>query len=238
MNVKRDIEKCQSCLNDGIKWSNKYMSEIIKQFQKEHALTPDGLIGKQTLTKIKELLNIYNDESLAHFMGQCDHESNGFTAVVENLNYSANALLKIFKKYFPSLDIAKKYERKPQSIANRVYANRMGNGDENSGDGWIHRGFGFIQLTGKNNQQAFAKYIKNDDIIENPSLIATKYPFESAKYYFDNNKIWLYTKTVDEKSILKVSKIINIGNVNSKLTPIGFDDRLGKTIKYYNMLKK
>jgi putative chitinase len=89
-----------------------------------------------------------SDEQLAHILGQCHHESGGFTADVENLNYGAKGLMGIFKKYFPTEALAKAYERQPEKIANRVYASRMGNGDEKSGEGWKYRGRGALQLTG------------------------------------------------------------------------------------------
>src|SRR3990167_2994459 len=95
----------------------------------------------------------------AHFLSQCKHESMNFTKTIENINYSAEGLKNVFKKYFPDDDTAKAYERLPEKIANRVYANRMGNGDENSGDGWKYRGRGYIQLTGKNNYTSFSKAI-------------------------------------------------------------------------------
>lgn len=213
------------------------MSQFIIDFQKNNGLTPDGQIGKQTLLKIKEVLKIDTIEQLSHFMGQCDHESGGFTILSENLNYSSDGLKKIFGKYFPN-NLSESYARNPHKIANRVYANRMGNGDENSGDGWKHRGFGPIQLTGKNIQDSFADYIKDNTVKINPELIATKYGFESAKYFFDLNKLWKYANTVDSNSILTVSRCINLGNPNSKSTPIGLDDRTKKTLFYYNLLKK
>lgn len=209
----------------------------IADFQKKYGLTPDGEIGKKTLLKIKEVLGVKSDECLAHFMGQCAHESGSFVNLTENLNYSAQGLTKTFSKYFNNIT-AKSYERKPNMIANKVYANRMGNGNEQSGDGWLHRGFGFIQLTGKNSQNAFADYIGDVQVKETPSLIATKYPFESAKYFFDVNNIWNYCNTVDANSILKVSKIINLGSVTAKGTPIGLDKRTEMTLFYYNLLKK
>lgn len=212
------------------------MSAIV-DFQKKHGLTPDGQIGKNTLNKIKEIFEIKSDEALAHFMGQCSHESGDFAHTSENLNYSAQGLLTTFRKYFTPAT-AKQYERNAEKIANHVYANRMGNGNEESGDGWKHRGFGFIQLTGKLNQDSFAKSINNLDVKDNPQLIASIYAFDSAKYFFDINNIWKYTSKVDSDSIKNVSKIINLGNVNSKLTPIGLDDRIKKTLFYYNMIKK
>jgi len=187
--------------------------------------------------KIKEVLKIQKDEDLAHFMGQCAHESEDFNHTTENLNYSAPALLRTFPTHFTNVT-AYQYQRNPEKIANHAYANRMGNGDEASGDGWKHRGFGFIQLTGKLNQDDFANHIGDPNVKVNPELIATEYAFESAKYFFDENNIWHYTGTVDKNSIINVSKIINLGNVNSKATPIGLDERIKKTLFYYNMIKE
>jgi putative chitinase len=208
---------------------------IISDFQKKYGLVPDGAIGKQTLLKIKEVLKIKNVNELANFIGQCAHESADFTIVYENLNYSSDGLLKIFPKYFTS-SIAAKYSKNPEKIANRVYANRMGNGNETSGDGWKHRGFGPIQLTGKNAQNRFSDYIKDPAVKTNPELIATKYPLESAKYYFDENNLWRYADSIDSNSIEKLSKAINIGNPYSKIVPNGLEDRIKKTKYYYNLI--
>lgn len=125
---------------------------------------------------------------LAHFLAQCAHESGNFKATRENLNYSSAGLLKTFPKYFKDIETAKKYERKPEAIANRVYANRMGNGDESSGDGFKHRGRGYIQLTGKQNYSSFDKVV-DEDILANPDLVATKYPMLSAAWFWDSRKL-------------------------------------------------
>lgn len=109
------------------------------------------------LNKIMAKYGINTKHRVAAFLAQVAHESGEFTAVRENLNYSAEALRRVFRKYFPSDALAQAYARKPERIANRVYANRMGNGNEASGDGWKFRGRGLIQLTGKNNYTAFAK---------------------------------------------------------------------------------
>lgn len=107
---------------------------------------------------------------ICHFLSQLSHESAGFTIMQENLNYSSEGLLKIFKRYF-SPELAKHYQRKPQMIANKVYANRMGNGGESSGDGWKYRGRGFIQLTGKSNYIKYSKLVFRDDrLVTNPDL--------------------------------------------------------------------
>jgi len=210
---------------------------MILDFQKKYGLDADGIIGKITLLKIKEINKISSNEELANFMGQCDHESNSFISLYENLNYSAAALLSTFHKYFTTQS-ANEFQRQPEKIANHVYCNRMGNGNEASGDGWLHKGVGPIQLTGKINHVAFATYIKDPEVKNNPSLIATKYPFESAKFFFDTNNLWKYAKGVDEKSITLLSKAINVGNVNSSVIPNGLEDRIKKTQYYYNLINK
>ena len=202
---------------------------IIKDFQAKYGLVPDGIIGKNTLLKIKEVLSIKSPEMLAHFIGQCHVESAGFTVVMENLNYSSQGLLGTFKKYFDQ-NTAPLYQRNPEKIANKVYANRMGNGNELSGDGWKHRGMGLIQLTGKQNQDLFSNYIKDPTIKTDPSIIATKYPFESAKFYFDNKHLWTLCSAVNEVSITALSYRVN-GGTN------GLQERIEWTNHYYSLLK-
>jgi len=211
------------------------MSKII-EFQKNNGLSDDGIIGKKTLNMIRLKLKIQSDEELANFMGQISHETGNFRADTENLNYSANGLMKIFKKYF-TLSIVGKYTRNPEKIGSRVYANRMGNGDEASKEGFIFRGRGSLQLTGKNNYKLFSDFI-GEDCVKNPELVATKYYFESAKFYFDTNKLWSIAKKVDVKSITSLSKAINLGNRNSRATPNGLEDRIDKTNEFYKILKK
>lgn len=182
------------------------------------------------IDKIKKLGAKYNLTTiqLAHFAGQLSHESFDFKITSENLNYSAERLLQVFPKYFNDKNVIL-YARKPIKIANRVYANRMGNADENSGDGWKYRGRGYIQLTGKNNYLAFSKFI-GEDCIQNPDLVSQKYALESAIWFFFENKIFSLCKDLSDDSIKKVTKIIN-GGLN------GFADRKAKTLKYYNLLK-
>ena len=135
-------------------------------------------IPAQVLSEIPSVIEKFSIDSplrLAHFLSQCAHESGNFKAVTENLNYGAAGLRSIFGKYFKDDVSAKAYERKPEKIANKVYASRMGNGDEASGDGWKFRGRGYIQLTGKDNYSQFDKVVE-DDILANHDLIATKYP--------------------------------------------------------------
>ncbi|HRZ96045.1 MAG TPA: glycoside hydrolase family 19 protein [Paludibacter sp.] len=171
-----------------------------------------------------------NAFELAHFLGQCSHESNNFRVKEENLNYSAKGLRNTFGKYFKTNAEAEKYARKPQAIANKVYANRMGNDDEKSGDGWKYRGRGYIQLTGKNNYAAFSKFI-GEDCVKNPDLVITKYPFESALWFFRTNNIFSLCKDISHISIIAVTKKVN-GGTN------GLADRVYQTNKYYKEIKQ
>ena len=182
------------------------------------------------IDKLKKLGAKYNLTTiqLAHFAGQLSHESFDFKITSENLNYSAERLLQVFPKYFNDKNVIL-YARKPIRIANRVYANRMGNNDENSGDGWRFRGRGYIQLTGKNNYSAFSKFI-GEDCVQNTDLVSQKYALESALWFFFENKIFAICKDLTDESIKKVTKKIN-GGLNC------FADRKAKTLKYYNLLK-
>jgi len=211
------------------------MRKII-EFQKDNLLKPDGVIGKKTLLSIKEKLKIQTNEELANFMGQVAHETGGFSADVENLNYSVKGLLTTFKKYFNKTNVDA-YAKNPKKIANKVYSNRMGNGDEASNEGWLHRGVGALQLTGKINYVAFSKWLGLDNTLTTEE-IAKDYFWETAIFYFNNNKLWSVAKKVDVVSITKLSKAINLGNQNSKVTPNGLDDRIKKTIEFYNILTK
>lgn len=201
----------------------------MKYLQEKVGVTADGVFGPGTL---KAAMAHYKMTQLhaAHFFAQCAHESGGFKTFNENLNYSAKGLQVTFKKYFPDAATAAKYERKPEMIANRVYANRMGNGDEKSGDGWKYRGRGAIQLTGKDNYLAFSKYIGDPEVMTNPDVVATKYSFESAMFFFKTNSLWaICDKGVDDATILALTKRINGGTH-------GLNDRKDKTKKYAVML--
>ncbi len=188
---------------------------------------PDAVIAQIPDTAAK--FGITNVLRLSHFLSQAGHESGGFKAVNENLNYSADGLKKIFPKYFPG-NISESYSRNPQKIANKVYSSRMGNGDEASGDGWKYRGAGFIQLTGKSNYAAFDKTVE-DDILANPSLVATKYPLASAAWFFNSNKLWaICDRGADRSTVESVTKRVNGGL-------IGIEDRWKHFQEYYNLLK-
>lgn len=187
---------------------------------------PDAVIAQIPDTAAK--FNITNPLRLAHFLAQCGHESGGFKAVNENLNYSADGLKKIFPKYFPG-NLNESYARNPEKIASRVYASRMGNGDEASKEGFKFRGRGYIQLTGKNNYTNFAKFI-GEDTVANPDLVATKYPLASAAFFFDSNKLWtICDKGSSDAVVTEVTKRVNGGT-------IGLNDRIKHFKEYYHLL--
>ena len=201
----------------------------LEKFQYKNGLVSNGILGKNTFAKMKEVFGISSNEKLAHFLGQVSHESMGFSVGEENLNYSAKGLRTIFRKYFTVKDSIF-YARKPEKIANIVYANRMGNGNEASGDGWKHRGMGAIQLTGKNNQELFANKIRDLKILNNPKIIAEKYFFESALFFFNENRLWDLCEEVNDDAIEVLTRRIN-GGIN------GLDDRIDLTNRYYSMVK-
>jgi len=201
----------------------------LKSLQEKIGVGADGAFGPGTMKKAMEFYKL-TPVRAAHFFAQTAHETGGFKAFAENLNYSADGLKNIFGKYFPG-NLNELYTRNPEKIANRVYASRMGNGDEKSGDGFKFRGRGALQLTGKDNYAAFAKYLNKPEIMTNPDLVATTYSFESAMFFFDKNKLWeICDKGINDAAILALTKRINGGTH-------GLADRSEKTKKYYEYVK-
>jgi putative chitinase len=193
--------------------------------KKKLGLPADHTFDKDTLVAAMKHYNLTPNRA-AHFFAQAAHESGDFKVFKENLNYSAEGLVKVFHKYFADLDHSTPYARNPEKIANKVYASRMGNGPEASGDGWKFRGRGAIQLTGHDNYKAFSDYIKHPEIMTNPDVVATDYAFESALWFFEKKHIWAMCDLgVTDDAILKVTKAVNGGT-------IGLDDRVAKTKKY------
>jgi len=188
---------------------------------------PDIVIAQIPDTAKK--FNINTPLRLAHFLAQCGHESGGFTTTTENLNYSALGLKNTFKKYFPTDALANAYARQPEKIANRVYGNRMGNGDEGSGDGYRYRGRGYIQLTGKQNYTAFSQSIADPDVITNPTKVATNYQLLSAAWFFQRclSKCDIGPS---REVVTAVTRLVNGGT-------IGLEDRIKHFNEYYNLLK-
>lgn len=180
-------------------------------------LTPlQGLIPAGVIAQIPEVITRFQINTpvrLAHFLAQCGHESGGFAHVRENLNYSADALLRVFPRYF-TRTLSLEYQREPERIANRAYASRMGNGNEASGDGWRFRGRGYIQLTGRNNYAAFDAFVP-ESILTDPDLVATKYPLLSAAWFWNTNKL---NAIADTGTVEAVTRRVNGGTH-------GLDDR-------------
>jgi putative chitinase len=188
---------------------------------------PDAVIAMIPDTAAKFQIN--TPLRLAHFLAQCGHESGGFRATQENLNYSAKGLAGIFKKYFPTEAAAAPYARNPQKIASKVYGGRMGNGPESSGEGYKFRGRGYIQLTGKDNYTAFGKSI-GEDMTANPDKVASSYALLSAAWFFSKNGLH---KMADEGAsdlvVTKITKRVNGGT-------IGLPDRIKHFKEYYHLL--
>jgi putative chitinase len=186
-------------------------------------LLPNNPYIDQWHHALSQLLPDYEIDTskrIASFIAQCSHESGGFTALKENLNYRAVTLRKVFPKYFPNDDLSNAYAGKQEMIANKVYANRMGNGDEASGDGFRYCGRGLIQLTGKSNYQAFADSLEMnvEDVPE--YLQSFEGAAQSACWFWESNNLNRFADTGDIKGM---TKVINGGY-------IGLDDR----IKHYD----
>ena len=199
------------------------MTELTLQQLKE--LLPKNPYVEHWHRALAQLLPDYDintPQRIAAFVAQCAHESGGFTALKENLNYKAVTLRKIFPKYFPDDAIANHYASLPnkqEAIANKVYASRMGNGDEASGDGYRYCGRGLIQLTGKNNYQSFADSLEMD-VEDVPEYLATfEGAAQSACWFWESNNL---NQWADKGDILTLTKRINGGT-------IGLEDR----IKHY-----
>ena len=188
---------------------------------------PDAVIAMIPDTAAK--FGINTPLRLAHFLAQCGHESGGFRATQENLNYSAKGLMGIFKKYFPTSALAAQYERKPAKIAARVYGSRMGNGNEASGEGYKFRGRGYIQLTGKENYTAFGKSI-GEDILSNPDVVSSKYALLSAAWFFSKNGLHKMADSgASDAVVTQITKRVNGGT-------IGLPDRIKHFKEYYKLL--
>lgn len=200
------------------------MSGFTFEFRKDML---EGIIGKnpyldywyKAICEILPVYEINTPERVAAFMAQCAHESGNFRFLKENLNYKAESLVKVFPKYFADMATAKAYEKQPAKIANRVYGNRMGNGDEASGDGFRYMGRGLIQLTGKNNYTIFAASI-DTPLEEIPEYLQTfEGAVQSACWFWEQNNL---NKEADARDIKTMTKKINGGF-------IGLEDR----IKHY-----
>ena len=201
----------------------------LMRFQEKLNVPQSGILDETTLNTGKLYFGL-SVLRTAHFFGQCAHESNNFNTLEENLNYNEIGLLKTFPHHFDQTTAAQ-YAHQPQKIANHVYANRMGNGDEFSGDGWKYRGRGVIQITGRSDYSKLSIYMSNPDVLDHPEYVATEYFFNSALFYFSDRKIWeICDRGIDLETITKVTEKIN-GGTN------GLQSRIVKTQSFFKLLK-
>ncbi len=202
------------------------MSDALRKLQERCGVVADGAFGKNTAKAIAEHFEL-NSKRAAHLLGQVVHESGTFKYTQENLNYSVDACLRVFGKYFKSEEQAKPYARNPKALADKVYGHRGGN----EGQGFAWRGRGFLQLTFRDNYRAFASDMRLPDVMDNPDLVASDYAMESAIWYFRRNNLWtICDQGVTDEVIKKVTKKVN-GGYN------GLDHRIKETHKIYNWLK-
>lgn len=198
------------------------MSECILTRDQLAQLIPGNQYVDEWHEALSQLLPDYDintPERIAAFIAQCSHESAGFKFLKENLNYRAESLMRVWPRYFPNIEVARQYAHQQEKIANRAYANRMGNGPESSGDGWRFCGRGLIQLTGRNNYEAFAESIETP-VEEIPEYLATfEGAAQSACWFWETNGL---NKWADQGDIVTLTKKINGGT-------LGLEDR----IKHY-----
>ena len=192
-----------------------------------------GKVPDVVFAQLKSVVDIYEINGplrMSHFLGQCAHESGFFKSIEENLNYSAKGLLATFGSKYFTPEEATEYERKPEKIASRVYANRMGNGNEESKEGWKYRGRGYIQLTGKSNYNSFSKSFNQEDLVDRPDLVATRYPLISAAWFWKSNGLNEVADRGDDIAVItKITKRINGGTK-------GLDERIEYFEKFHNLL--
>ena len=214
----------------------KIMSEGFRNVQQRCGCNPDGQFGPNSAKGIMDYYEM-SPERAAHFLGQVCIESMNFQAVEENLNYSVDALMKVFGRYFKTRADAKPYSKNPRALANYVYMDKnrsekskLGNVDTD--DGWIFRGRGFLQVTGRANVRKFASDMRLPDVMDEPQLISSHYPMESALWYFNKRRgLWkICDEGVSKDTCKRVTKSVN-GGYNH------LDERTNQTFKIYEWLK-
>ena len=201
------------------------MSEALKYLQEKIGVEADGAFGPKTARAICKHYDLTPIRG-AHLLGQAAHESGGFRITEENLNYSIKSMMRVWPSRFPTPESAKPYARNPKALADHVYGGRMGN----DGEGFKWRGRGFLQLTGRNNYEAFAKDMSLPLVIGDPDIVEDYYAFETALWYFNKNGLF---EIADEgwgmDTVKKITKRVNGGY-------IGLDDRIEHTHKIYRWL--
>lgn len=203
------------------------MSEAMKKLQERCGCTPDGAFGPNTARAIAKHYDLSPNRA-AHLLGQAAHESGGFTITKESLYYSTpERICKVWPSRFKTVEDAIPYAKNPKALADKVYSNRMGNGE---GEGHIYIGRGFIQLTGKDNYRSFASDMRVPDVMNDPSLVETDYAFESAMWFFEKNGLFkMADNGIGTDNIKSITKRVNGGTH-------GLDDRINQTQKIYGWL--
>jgi len=203
--------------------------DALKMLQETCGVTPDGAFGPNTARAIAKHYDLTPKRG-AHLLGQAAHESGNFMVSEENLNYRASTMCRVWPSRFKSEADAEPYSRNPEKLANKVYADRMGNGPESSGDGWKNRGRGFLQTTGAINIKQFAEHIGRDSLVDNPDPIANELAFESAIFFFEKNGLFVMAdKGISDSVIKSITRRINGGYH-------GLQDRMNKTKKIHGWL--
>jgi putative chitinase len=203
------------------------MSEAMKKLQEKCGVDADGAFGPNTARAIAKHFELSPNRA-SHLLGQAAHESGGFTITKENLYYSTpDRLCKVWPSRFKTVADAEPYAKNPKALADKVYSNRMGNGE---GEGHIYIGRGFIQLTGKDNYRSFASDMRVPDVMNDPSLVETDYAFESAMWFFEKNGLFrMADNGIGTDNIKAITKRVNGGYH-------GLDDRIAQTQKIYGWL--
>jgi putative chitinase len=202
------------------------MSDAMKALQAKVGAKPDGSFGPNTARAIAKHYEL-SPARAAHLLGQASHESAGFRLVRENLNYTSETMMRVWPSRFRTLEEAQPFARNPKGLADKVYSNRMGNGE---GEGHIYIGRGFLQLTGKDNYKAFAADMRVPEIMQDPSLVETEYAFETALWFFEKNNLFaIADEGVSDDTIKRISKRVNGGY-------IGLDHRSEETYKVFSWL--
>ena len=206
------------------------MSVALKILHAKCGVIDDGSFGPNTARAIAKHYEL-SDKRGAHLLGQAHHESGGFNRTKEGLYYSTpERLMAVWPSRFKSVEAAMPYAKNPEALANNVYSDRMGNGDEASGDGWKFSGKGFIQLTGRSNYRSFASDMRIPEVVDHPAFVETEYAFEAALWFFRSNKLFtICDKGVDDDTIKAVTKRVYGGTH-------GLKDRIEQTKKIYEWL--
>ena len=202
--------------------------EALKMLQEKCGVEPDGAFGPNTAKAITVHFEL-SPERGAHLLGQVVHESGTFRYTRENLNYSVEAMMKVWPNRFPTEESAKPFARNPKALAENVYFGRMGNDTKEKASAYIGRGF--LQLTGYNNVRSFASDMRVPEVLDNPQLLEEDYAMDTALWFFKKNNLWkICDEGVNDDTIKSLTKRINGGYT-------GLSHREKETKKIYGWLK-